>query len=383
MFVNAGATLTIEPGTLILGRGPRSVIVIERGGRIEARGRPDAPIVMTCDAPVGQRFEGCWGGLAILGNAPMARGTDLAAGVVPENRLIYGGVDALDSSGTLQYVRVEFAGAGAGSSTGPASLGLYGVGSGTLIDHVQVHASAVDGILFSGGTASCRYCVASGARGDAFTWALGWRGTAQHMFLQLGPESGGWAIEGENDELGFDASPRSAPKLYNLTLVGGPAQGPARGANGGGILLRNGSAVTARNAVVMGFPGAAIDARDNAASLFMDGTSSIGNVIVHANGRRSADPQVRGGLEGFVGYQDMEPMLTNVGYQSNPDPRPMLDSPALRVGAGAVPPSDGMLNTSAQYIGAFGDLNWLEEWTFFGSESDYDTREDDGLEDQQ
>ena len=110
VFVNAGSTLTIEPGTLVLARGPEAVIVVEKGGKIVAQGRPDAPIVMSCDAPLGQRFEGCWGGLVLLGSAPTTRVADLAAGVVPETRPLYGGDDPTDSSGVLQYVRVEFAG---------------------------------------------------------------------------------------------------------------------------------------------------------------------------------------------------------------------------------------------------------------------------------
>ena len=372
VFVNAGATLTIEPGTLVLARGPEAVIVVERGGRIVARGRPDAPIVMTCDAPVGQRFEGCWGGLVVLGNAPTTRGTTVADGVVPETRPLYGGSDPRDSSGVLQYVRVEFAGAGASSGAGPAGLGFYGVGSGTLIDHVQARASAGDGILFSGGTANCTFCVSSGARDDELAWAHGWQGSAQHVFLQQSPEGGDSGIEGENDELGHDALPRSAPKLYNLTLVGGSLQRPGNGSHGSGILLRAGSAVTARNALVLGFASGAIEVRDGARSLFLDGTSSIDNAIFRANEGGTADDLVNGGIEAMVDFLHREAKLVNVRYQASPDPRPMLGSPALTVGASAVPPSDGVLDTSAQYLGAFGELNWLEEWTFFGAETDYD-----------
>ena len=382
VFVNAGATLTIEPGTLILARGPNAAIVVERGGRVMAQGRPDAPIVMTCDEAVGARFEGCWGGLVVLGSAPTTRGTDRAEGVVPETRPVFGGDDPLDSSGVLQWVRVEFAGAGSSSGDRPG-IGLHGVGSGTRIDHIQAHASAGDGIRFAGGTADCMYCVASGAGDDALAWALGWQGTAQFMFLQQRPASGDSGIEGDNDELGFDALPRSSPKLYNLTLVGGSSQGSSSGAHGGGILLGRGSAVTARNALVTEFASTAIDVRDNSPSLFMDGTSSVGNAILHANGGRSGDGQIVGGVEATVGYLDEDPMLVNVRYGANPDPRPGLGSPALEVGAGAAPPSDGVLDTSAQFIGAFGDSNWLEEWTFFGPESDYDTRVTDGEESQQ
>ena len=366
LFVNPGATLRIEPGTLILAKGPRAVIVVERGARIEARGRPNAPVVMTCDGPIGQREPGCWGGLVVLGRAPMARGTDFAEGIIPEHRPTYGGSDPLDASGVLEYVRVEFA-----SSVG---LGLYGVGAGTRIDHVQVHASAGVGFLFSGGSAGCTYCVASGTGGDGLAWAQGWQGSAQHVFVQMHSRGSGAAIAGDIDEPGFDALPRSAPVLYNLTLVGDLAQAPASRSHGPGIALNGSSAITARNVIVTGFPAGAISAGDNSLSLFADGTSSIGNAILHANDRASANGQISSGLEDLVGYQDADPMLTDVGYRANPDPRPLLDSPALRVGAGTVPRSDGFLDTSARYSGAFGRANWLTEWTFFGPESDYATR---------
>ena len=376
VFVNAGATLAIEPGTLVQARGPQASIIVERGGRILAKGRPDAPIVMTCDEAVGQRHEGCWGGLVVLGGAPATRGGGRAEGILPEARPAYGGDDPIDSSGALRYVRVEFAGAGSGSG-----LGFYGVGSGTAIDHVQSHASAGDGIRFVGGTANCMYCVSSGARAAGLAWAKGWQGIAQHMFLQQGPTGNGFAIKGDNHEPGFGASPRSSPKLYNVTVVGSSAAGsqagaPA-GAPAGAILLAGGSALTLRNTIAVGFLSAAIDVRDNSPALFIDGTSSIGNSILHGNGGEVRNGEVTGGVEAAVSYLDVEPTLINARYEANPDPRPRLGSPALRVGAGAVPPSDGMLDTSAQYVGAFGDLNWLEEWTFFGPESEYDTRETD------
>ena len=370
VFVRAGATLTIEPGTVVLGRGPEAVIVVERGGRIVARGRPDAPVVMSCDAPTGQRFAGCWGGLVVLGSAPMSRGTGLATGVAPAARAVYGGADAGDASGVLEYVRVEFAGAGSGADARPAGIGLYGVGRGTRLDHVQAHASAGDGILFSGGTVSCTYCVSSGAGGDALAWELGWQGTAQRVFLQPDPAAGGCGIDGAHDELAFDALPRSAPTLYNLTLVGLPVDqlAPSRRC---GILLRTGSAITARNVIVLGFPAGAIVLRDNAESLFLDGTSSIGGTIFHAGADGADIVQLGEGIKALVGNLDANPMLVSAAYQPNPDPRPRLNSPALKVGAAAVPPSDGLLDTGAQHIGAFGDSNWLEEWTFFGPESDY------------
>lgn len=374
VFVNAGATLTIEPGTLVLARGPRAAIIVERGGRILAQGRPDAPIVMTCDEAAGQRFEGCWGG---LGGAPVTRGTALAEGILPETRPAYGGDDRLESSGALRYLRVEFAGARSAAGAGSAGLGLYGVGAGTRIDHVQVHASAGDGIRFAGGAANCLYCVSSGARDAGLAWSRGWQGMAQHVFLQPGPAGSGFAVEGAYDALGFDARQRPAPQLYNLTAVASSPPDPAAGEHGGGIMLDSGAALMARNVIAMGFASAAVDLRDSTRSQFIDGTSSIGSSILHANGGPAGGGAVNGGIEPAMSYLDVEPKLVNVRYEANPDPRPRLGSPALRVGAGAVLPSDGVLDTGARYIGAFGDSNWLEEWTFFGLESDYDTRERD------
>ena len=137
VFVNSGATLTIEPGTHILAEGQNAVIVVEKGGKIMAEGRREAPIVMTCDADIGERYSSCWGGLIILGDAPMTRGTGKAEGVVPETRPVYGGTNAEDSSGVLRYVRVEFAGVNFNPETQPNAFGFHGVGSGTVIDHIQ------------------------------------------------------------------------------------------------------------------------------------------------------------------------------------------------------------------------------------------------------
>ena len=370
VFVNSGATLTIEAGTLIQASGQNAVIVVEKGGKIMAEGRREAPIVMTCDQPVGERQSGCWAGLIILGNAPMTRGTGLAEGVIPETRPTYGGDDPMDSSGVLRYVRVEFAGVDFNPETQPNAFGFHGVGAGTVIDHIQAHEGEDDGIEFFGGNANCMYCVSSGCKDDSLDWAFGWQGTAQYVFIHQDPQ-GDNGIEADNDSQGFDRTPRSHPKLYNVTLVGGLEQ-DTNSSSGDGMRIRVGTAITARNVLLTGFGGDALDVRDNSPSLFSDGTSSIENAIIHANGGNTGDAQIVGGVASSVGYQDIAPMLVNVRYEANPDPRPMLGSPALQIGNAATPPATDSLDTSAQFIGAFGDENWLEEWTFFGDEFDYD-----------
>ena len=370
VFVNPGATLTIEPGTLILAKGQNAVIVVEKGAKIIAEGRREAPIVMTCDAKVGLRESGCWAGLIVLGNAPMTRGTGLAEAVIPETRPTYGGDDPMDSSGVLRYVRVEFAGVDFNPETQPNAFGFHGVGAGTVIDHIQAHEGEDDGIEFFGGNADCMYCVSSGAKDDALDWAFGWQGTAQYLYIQQDPDSDN-GIEADNDSSGFDWTPRSHPTIYNATLLGGLLQGTAH--NGDGMRIRVGTAITARNIVLAGFGGDALDVRDNSPGFFAVGTSSIQNAIITMNRGATGADQIKGVAADMIGYMDVAPMLVNVRYEANPDPRPMGGSPALAIGNAATPPSG--LDTSAQCIGAFcNDDNWLEEWTFFGDEFDYDVQ---------
>ena len=368
--VKAGATLTIEPGTLILARGPDAAIVVERGGRIMAEGSVAAPIVMTCDEPVGQRFEGCWKGLVVAGGAPSPRGPALMDDSVAGSWPAFGGDDAMDSSGALRYVRVEFAGASPAPAPTAAGFGFYGVGSGTRIDHIQSHASGGDGIKFVGGTANCTHCVSSAALDDGLDLALGWRGTAQFTFVRQGPAGGASAIKVSNVEQLSESGQPSAARIYNATIVGDSARDMPAGKSVG-MLLQEDSAVFVRNALITGFGGPAIEMRGSASSMLESGSSSIRNTIIFANGTQLGKSQIRGDAAESVEWRGLDPMVSNPHYEANLDPRPTLDSPARKMGRAAVPPSDGILDTSAQYIGAFGDWNWLEEWTFFGDERDY------------
>lgn len=370
VFVNAGATLTIEPGTLIQAAGQNAVIVVERGGKIMAEGTRRAPIVMTCEAEVGLRESGCWAGLIILGNASMTRGTGLAEAVIPETRGAYGGNDDMDSSGVLRYVRVEFAGVDFNPETQPNAFGFHGVGAGTVIDHIQAHEGEDDGIEFFGGTADCMYCVSNGAKDDSLDWAFGWRGRAQYVFIQQDP-NGDNGIEADNDSSGFDRTPRSAPQLYNVTMIGGLFQDTAS-TSGDGMRIRVGTQINARNVILMGFGGDAVDVRDNSTGFFEGGQSSIENSIITANGDNEGDAQLAGVMADDVGYLDQDPQLVNVRYEANPDPRPMIGSPALVFHNAATDGATLGLDPS-DCIGAFcGGDNWLEEWTFFGDEADYD-----------
>ena len=367
LFVHDGATLTLQPGTVLLAFGRHAAIIVEPGGRIVADGTREAPVVLTCSSPMSQREPGCWGGLRILGKAPVTRLEGVAPGVLPAQRAAYGGSDADGFSGLLRYVRVEFAGAAGDEpdAAGPA-IGLYGAGSATLLDHVQARHSLGSGFAFSGGSARCDHCVASSSGAAGLAWDRGWRGSAAHLYVQHGPQ-GLHGLDGGNDEQGHDREPRSLPTLSNVTLLHSQPYG-RRARRGAGVHLRTGSGLRARDLLASHFGGGGVLAGPRASMLFTDGESSLAGALLYVNGNGRG--QLRGlGLRDALEYIERKPDLRDVRYFANPDPRPKPDSPALA-------------HEGEGYIGAFGPKdNWLEQWTVFGPESVYDLQErgDDGF----
>ena len=356
VYVSPDTTLTIEAGTVINASREDAAIIVQEGGRIVVRGRREAPVVMTCNALlVGERAPGCWGGLRVHGTAAADHGA--------------GAPD--DSSGELRYLRVEFAGSGS-IDDGPASaLALHGVGSRTLLDHVQVHASAGDGFSFRGGTVNCTYCVASDVMDKSFAWSAGWEGSVQHMYVQQGSR-GAAALHGSADS---GAAAGEVPSFDNVTLIGGYNVGLDGGAPGStrtigpGIHLNGEAGLAARNVLVMGFAGFAIEGPE---SSFADGRTSVtGAILTNSGYVGSGSSEVSYQLRPHVEYIDRDPELVNVRYEPNPDPRPRSGSIALRLGSAARVPFDSDFARPTRYVGAFHTKNWLEEWTFFGPEDAY------------
>ena len=357
LFVHDGATLTIEAGTVVLAWGSNTAIIVEPGGRIVAKGTREAPVVLTCSSPIGQREPGCWGGLRLLGRAPVTRQQGVVPGVLPADRTVYGGMDADGLSGVLRYVRVEFAGAAADPEAPAPAIGLYGAGSGTLLDHVQARHSLGAGIAFSGGSARCDHCVASGSGAAGLAWERGWRGSAAHLYVQHG-SSGTDGIDGAGDEEGYDREPRSHPSLSNVTLVHADPYGE-RERKGVALRLSTGSSVRVSDLLATRFLAGAVVVDGRAGLLFVEGTSSVTDALLYLNGFH----QVRGPLRDRLEFISWNPELRDVRDFPNPDPRLKPDSPALK-------------DEGAGYIGAFGRTeNWLQEWTVFGPESAYDLRE--------
>ena len=359
LFVRAGATLTLEPGTLVQAWGSQAAIIVEPGGRLVAEGTREAPVVLTCSAAVGQRRPGCWGGLRILGRAPVTRLQGVAPGVLPPERAAYGGSDGAGSSGALRYVRVEFAGGGGEPQAPLPAIGLYGAGSGTVLDRVQVRASLGDGFAFHGGSAVCGHCVADGSGGAGLSWERGWRGGASHLYVQHG-RGGRDGLAGGHDAEGHDREPRSLPRLSNVTLVHAMPYGRHE-RRAVALRLSLGSGVQARDLLAIRFGGGALRAAGRSRLLFGEGESSLYGALLWLNGA----PQIPGSLAEDAEFAVRNPQLRDVRGFANPDPRPKAASPALT-------------EERNGYIGAFSRTqNWLNEWTVFGPESVYDLRQRD------
>jgi major membrane immunogen (membrane-anchored lipoprotein) len=226
--VNNGATLTIPAGTIIQGTGgTQAYIAIAQGGKLNVEGTAANPVVMT--SGLTNKAAGDWGGVVICGKAPINRingGAGTAQSEVAD--LTYGGTVANDNSGSIKYLRIEYAGAAFNSEKEFNGLSLFGVGSGTTIDYVEFFQGADDGVEFFGGTVNTSNLISIGNEDDQFDWTEGWSGTNTNWYGKLGFGKGNRGIEADNFELGYSFTPIANPTITNLTLVG-PGSNPTSG----------------------------------------------------------------------------------------------------------------------------------------------------------
>jgi hypothetical protein len=267
--VKAGATLTIEAGTTVLGdSATEGLLVVERGGRLVAVGTSTHPVVFTSDRPVGERGRGDWGGLIILGqannNLPGKEG--LAEGL--ENQFWGGGAPLIgnddiiaDDSGRLSYVRVEFGGTEISPDNEVNAISLFGVGSATQLDHIQVKYNLDDGYEYFGGSADLKYALAVGIGDDSFDYSFGWRGKGQFWVCQQRGDDADRGFEVDNSEGEFGATPLTRPTIANVTLIGDPDTNEGEESTQG-MLIRRGAGTVVYNYTITGFKDAGIDIDD-------------------------------------------------------------------------------------------------------------------------
>jgi hypothetical protein len=232
VFVNDGQTLTIEAGTVIrakTGQGENaSALIVSRGGKIIAEGNSVNPIIFTCEGDdlegsVPIFAKGLWGGLIILGSAPLNNENNEAhiEGIpISEPRGIYGGSNEQDDSGILKYISIRHGGTNIGSGNEINGLTLGGVGNVTAIEYIEVISNYDDGIEFFGGTVNCKYIVSAFNGDDAFDYDLGYQGMGQFWLAIEGISEGDLLLEGSGGQQPELGQPYSVPKIFNGTYIG-------------------------------------------------------------------------------------------------------------------------------------------------------------------
>jgi hypothetical protein len=294
VYVKNNATLTIAPGTIIRGdKVTQGTLIITRGAKIIADGTAANPIVFTSNEAVGARNEGDWGGLVILGLAKNNQPGGVAniEGIVPTTDSQFGGNFDNDNSGTLRYVRVEFAGIALEPNKEINGITFGSVGNQTIVDYVQVTLSGDDSFEWFGGTVNCKHLIAYRGLDDDFDCDFGYRGKVQFALsirdkdLYDAPGDSN-AFECDNDAAGSTAQPKTRPVFSNVTLVGAKGNGTTALPSGEkfekAFRLRRNSAVSVLNSLVTGWEkGLSIEGAPVVANLNGDTMVFVNNILTN------------------------------------------------------------------------------------------------------
>ena len=316
VYVTKGVTLTVEEGAKVQGKSGANVaaLVICRGGKLIAKGTADKPIVFTSAQP--NPASGDWGGIVLLGTATVNqslpwkgttyKGLTSVEGGVNDAVVGYGlagsgdpdfptGNDA-DNSGTLQYVRIEYAGYAYLPDNELNSLTMAGVGNGTTIDHIQVTYAKDDAYEWFGGTVNCKYLIAYKTQDDDFDTDFGYSGNVQFGIALrdslIADISKSEAFESDNDGSGRDYTPKTTAVFSNMTAIG-PRINPKTGVGNSlfyaGAQIRRNSGISIQNSIIAGWPrGITIDESTVATngstySNLVDSTIRLKNITLAGN----------------------------------------------------------------------------------------------------
>ena len=282
--------LTIEPGTVIVGeRATKGALIVHRGSKINAIGTAAAPIVFTSERDPGTREAGDWGGLVICGKAPNnLPDTQASRELEGGYGAFHGGTDAADNSGTLKYVRLEYAGIPINPNQEVNSLTLGSVGSGTTIDYVQASFGLDDSFEWFGGTVNAKHLIAYKGLDDDFDTDNGFSGYVQFGVgirgAAIADQSGSNGFECDNDAAGSANTPFTSAIFANISIIG------AKGASSTsidplfqhGAQLRRNNKQKIYNTVITGYPyGVYIDSqRGSAKANAAAGDIDLGNVVL-------------------------------------------------------------------------------------------------------
>ena len=370
VFVERDARLTIEPGTTIVG-SQGDALIVTPGASLYARGTRAAPITFTSARAVAERAPGDWGGVVLLGRAPVNEHPAHMEGIPADDaRGDYGGDDPTSSCGVLEYLRIEYAGFEAWANNELNGLTLGGCGSGTIVRNVHVHATLDDGIELFGGTVDLQRIAITWPGDDALDWDQGWSGRAQFVYIHMGGY-GDNGIEADSSDLDHEASPRSSPQLANVTILG-TARGDGRQR---AMVLRTGTAGVIRNALISGFGDDPIDVRDAATVAAIErGELRFDGLLLYGGRSPLRFDDERGQSDDDGGFVEETWLRAQSGARWGADPELIVGT-----ASGTLVPANVALVThdlstpdaefwdrGARYLGAFepGQAStWLDGWT--------------------
>lgn len=411
VYVKDGVTLTIQPGTIIkgalkeqdpAGQAKGGTLIVEPGGKLIAEGTADQPIVFTSSKPAGQRTYGDWGGVVLIGKAPH---NQLAS------RTFEGGIRgafqkfdvANDNSGSLKYVRIEFGGIALTAGSEINGLTLYGVGTGTTIDYVQVSYGGDDAFEWFGGTVNAKHLVAYRNFDDDFDTDFGFTGKVQYALSLRDPafadQSGSNGFESDNQagdgtNSGVAPTPVTAPVFANVSVFGtsgtpSTATGSGSGPYQSAMHLRRASAISIFNSVFVGYPeGLRLDYSTTLPNTVGSPSAMqlrnlvVANVLTDIKGGNGlTDDQAKAFFNTAAFGNSIVPTanLNTLGLNANAF---KLDGTAaftpaagssLLTGATWTDKGSDAFFTKEPFKGAFGTTNWTEKWTNFNpQQTDYD-----------
>ncbi|MFL1011120.1 hypothetical protein [Flavisericum labens] len=293
--VKEGATLTIEPGTVIKAKSGRTdvFLAVERGAKLIAKGTAANPIRFTSDAASPK--AGDWGGIVLAGKAKSNKGIDVQSEVAG---LLYGGDNDSDSSGELSYVIAEYTGAKINGEQEFNGISFFGVGNSTIVNNIVVSNGNDDGIEFFGGSVNVTNVYCANIADDMFDWTEGYTGTITNAF---GVRNDGFdaatddprGIEGDSNSSDPTAAPISTPTLKNITILNlNPDVALKSGAE-----IRRGTQAVISNILFAAYGNASfgnrIDTKDDSGN----GTLTITNAVAQGN---VGDDNVGGDITGSV-----------------------------------------------------------------------------------
>lgn len=391
VFVRNTKTLTIQPGTVILGdKATKGTLIIDKGGKIIANGEPTNPIVFTSALPAGQRDKGDWGGLVILGLANQNQPNPAVEGITPA--AYFGGTNDADDSGSLKYVRVEFAGIELTPNNETNSITMGAVGNQTEFENIMVSFGGDDGFEWFGGSINGKNLISFGTWDDDFDVDYGYTGKNQFAlavrYASFADQSGSNIFEtdnGPNDDVTtlvttgvFSNVTGIGPKLTNSQSINANYQHA--------MDLRRRTALSIGNSVFVGMPRGIRMNQNSVYDNYNNGTGVLTNNILcvpsntylAGSGTTHTATDVEtywtGNGNTLDNSTDFAAVLTSLGINSNvffgantntgysSNPTFTVTSGSLTSGASFTNPKFANGFEQVSYRGAFGATDWTSGW---------------------